>query len=163
MKNLLLILSTSLILCACNSGKDQTHTTQTVNVKNIETGPVVHDSLTTEQIEKIKTIHTTFLEVYPITLEETTTHFKNDVDVDNEISIWLIIADAYEKYISSKQNKLELDAKKEAFSLILSRSMMTNEEAIKNTKLKKLTVKNAQEVLSYYTAQPDPIEVVKKK
>ncbi len=123
---------------------------------------VVHDSLTTNQIDKIKKIQSTFAEVYPVSLEETITNFKRDQNPDSEIDIWLQMAEAYEKYLTSKQIKLDLNTKKEVYKLILSRSMMSDEEAISNSKLTILTEKEAKEVLSYYSATPDPIDVVKK-
>ncbi|MFN3852616.1 MAG: hypothetical protein ACK4NY_24525 [Spirosomataceae bacterium] len=134
-----------------------------MNPNDIQVNEVVHDSLTTAQIDKIKTIQSTFVEVYPVSLEETITNFKRDQNPDNEIDIWLQMADAYKKYLSTKQGKLDLNTKKEVYMLILSRSMMSDEEAITNTKLTILTVKEAKEVLSYYTAAPDLIDVVKSR
>lgn len=71
------------------------------------------------------------------------------------------MADAYEKYLNSKNGKIDLATKKEVYKLILSRSMMANKEAIANSGLVILTEKDAKEVLSYYSAEPDPIDVVK--
>lgn len=162
MKNIILIISTVLTFYSCNSGKNEKQNIQTMNPNDIQVSEVVHDSLTTEQIDKIKTIQSTFAEVYPVSLEETITNFKRDQNPDSEIDIWLQMADAYKKYLSTKQDKLDLNTKKEVYKLILSRSMMSDEEAIANSKLTILTVKEAKEVLSYYTATPDPIDVVKK-
>lgn len=162
MKNIFLILTTALIFCACNSDKNDEKNIQTMNPNDIQLNEVVHDSLTTEQIDKITTIHSTFEEVYQVSLEETITNFKRDQNPDSEIDIWLQMAAAFKKYLSSKQENLELNTKKEVFKLILSRSMMADEEAIANSNLTILTVKEAKEVLSYYTATPDPIDVLKK-
>jgi hypothetical protein len=162
MKNILLILSTALIFSSCNSSKDEKQNIQTMDPNDIQISEVVHDTLTTDQIDKIKKIQSTFEEVYPVSLEQTITDFKRDQNPDSEIAIWLQMADAYEKYLNSKQGKLDLNTKKEVYKLILSRSMMSAEEAIPNSKLTILTDKEAKEVLSYYTATPDPIDVVKK-
>lgn len=162
MKNILFPILTVLIFCACNSTKDEKQNIQTMEPNDIQLNEVVHDSLTTDQTDKIKKIHSTFAEVYPVSLEETITNFKRDLNPDSEIDIWLQMADAYEKYLSSRQGKLDLDTKKEVFKLILSRSMISEEEAVSNSNLTILTEKEAKEVLSYYTAEPDPIDVVKK-
>jgi hypothetical protein len=162
MKNILFILSTILVFSSCNSGKDEKQNIQTMDPNDIQISEVVHDTLTTEQIDKIKKIQSTFEEVYPVSLEQTITDFKRDQNPDSEIAIWLQMANAYEKYLASKQGKLDLNTKKEVYKLILSRSMMSAEEAIPNAKLTILTEKEAKEVLSYYTATPDPIDVVKK-
>jgi hypothetical protein len=162
MKNAIMILSTILTFYSCNSSKDEKQNIQTMNPNDIQVSEVVRDSLTTEQIDKIKKIQSTFEEVYPVSLEETITNFKRDQNPDSEIDIWIQMADAYEKYLNTKQDKLDLNTKKEVYKLILSRSMMSDEEAIANSKLSILTEKEAKEVLRYYTATPDPIDVVKK-
>lgn len=162
MKNTILIFSTILIFVSCNSENNNKQNIETINPNDIQISKVVHDSLTTEQIEKIRKIQSTFAEVYPISLEETITNFKRDQNPDSEIDIWLQMVGAYKNYISSKLGKLDLGAKKEVYKLILSRSMMSEEEAIVNSKLIILNEKEAKEALRYYTASPDPIDVVKK-
>ena len=161
MKKIILIFVTTMFL-SCNSGRDDKQNIQTIDPNEIQVGEVVYDSLTREQVDKIKTIHSAFAEVYPISLEETIINFKRDQNPDNEIAIWLQMAGAYERFLGSKQGKLDLATRKEVFKLILSRSMMPNEEAIANSKLTVLTEEEANEVLRYYTASPDPIDVVKK-
>ncbi len=162
MRNILFFISTVLIFCSCNSSKDEKQNVQTMNPNDIQVSEVVHDSLTTDQVQRIKKIQSTFAEVCPVSLEETITNFKRDQNPDSEIEIWLQMAKAYEKYLSGKNNKLDLNTKKEVYKLILSRSMMSDEEAIANSKLTILTEKDAKEVLSYYTLKPDPIDVIKK-
>ena len=142
--------------------KEEKQKSQLMNPNDIQLNEVVQDSLTTAQIDKIKKIHSTFAEVDPISLEETLINFRRDIDPDSEIEIWLQMAEAYQKYLKSKQNKLDLNTKKEVFALILSRSMMSAEEAIANCNLTILTVKDAKEVLSFYTATPEPVDVVVK-
>ena len=46
--------------------------------------------------------------------------------------------------------------------LILSRSMMDNENTLKNVDLKILTKKQATEVLNYYKDTPKPIKIEQK-
>ncbi|MEZ0129245.1 hypothetical protein AB9T88_05470, partial [Flavobacterium sp. LBUM151] len=60
-----------------------------VNIDTIKQGPIVHNELSNDQLEKIKKIQTTFSDVYKISLEETITNFKRDRNPDNEIEIWL--------------------------------------------------------------------------
>lgn len=155
-------LFTILSLASCNSNKNEKNNLQTINPGDIQLSKIRHDTLSVDQIAKIKIIQSTFEEVYPMSLDETITNFKRDLHPDSEIAIWLQMADAYKKYLNSKQGKLDLQAKREAFGLILSRSMMSANEALKNITLKTLTEKDAKEVLSYYTAIPDSIDVVKQ-
>lgn len=157
MKNTFLLLFAVTALLACNSKENKT-----VDPATIAKGPTVNDSISAEQMQKIKRIHETFKEVYPISLKETTDNFKRDLDVNNEITIWMNMADAYEKYLSSKTPAPDLKTKKEIFTLLLSRSMMPDKEAITNSKLQILTEQEAMEVMSNYNAAPDPIDAIKK-
>lgn len=72
------------------------------------------------------------------------------------------MAEAYQKYLRFRTPNMPLDIKKEVFNLILSRSMMSSEEAIKNSNLKFLTTRDAEEVLAFYTDEANPLKVIKK-
>ena len=149
MRKSLFILFVTTSFCSCNLSSDKKENTVTINPKDIQISDVRHDSLTADQIDKIKVIQATFEDVYPVSLEETITNFKRDLNPDKEISIWLHMSEAYKKYLKDKDN-FKFEAKKEVFKLILSRSMMPNDEAIINAKLTILTEKDAKEILSFY-------------
>ncbi|MEO8255531.1 MAG: hypothetical protein ABI554_14210 [Flavobacterium sp.] len=153
MKNYFYFLFLFLIL-SCNKKENQV---QKINPNDIRINEVVHDSLTSEQIEKIKTIHNIFAEVDKSSLEQTITDFKRDLHPDNEIEIWLQMANAYKNYLS--KNSKNLEEKKEIFKLILCRSMMNTEKAIENSDLKYLNKEDAEEVLSFYNNEPKPLTV----
>jgi len=163
MKSLLLFIfsiSAASIFYSCNQVKNEHQTAQIINPDNIRLSDIIHDSLTSGQIEKITKIQSTFSEVYPVSLEQTITNFKRDRNPDNEIAIWLKMADVYEQYLKDKR-EVNPAIKKEVFGLILSRSMMPDKEAIANANLHLLTEKEATEILSHYKAPPDPVDVVK--
>jgi hypothetical protein len=160
MKKLIYFLSAILFLSACNSKDEES---KTVDPKDIQTGEAQQDSLSPQQIAKIKKIQSTFSDVYPISLKESIANFKGDLDPDKEIDTWLNMTSAYEKYLDTKDSMPNQETKKEIFQLILFRSMMPANEAITSAKLKILTEKEALEALSFYTAEPDPIDVVKKE
>ncbi|AWG26248.1 hypothetical protein [Flavobacterium kingsejongi] len=120
---------------------------------------ILQDSLTAEQLQKVTKIQAVFANVYPVSLEESITNFERDLNPDNEIRIWLAMADAYEKYLSGRTPKPELKEEKEIFKLLLSRSMMPEEEALENTELKIVTPAEARKVLSYYNDKASPILV----
>ncbi|PXY44460.1 hypothetical protein [Flavobacterium hydrophilum] len=129
---------------------------KTVNPNEINQGPIIHNELSHEQIEKIKKIQATFADVYKISLEETITNFKRDRNPDNEIEIWLNMVHAYEKFIL-KDSEITLNKKSEVFKLILMRSMMDEKEAIKETDCKILNEKEITEILSYYIFKSAPL------
>lgn len=141
------------LFISCNNKGEKL---EKINADTIKPNEIV-SVLTLEQIEKIKTIHTTFAEVEKSSLEQTITDFKKDLHPEDEIEIWMHMAKAYKGYLS--KNKKNLEEKKEVFKLILSRSMMNSEEAIANSNLKHLSKKEAQEVLRFYNSAAEPLSV----
>jgi hypothetical protein len=162
MKFSILPIAVVLFLFSCEANKEENKTIQTVNPDEIRLGEIVHDSLSEDQIKKITRIQSVFSDVYPVSLEESISNFKNDLNPDNEIHIWLMMADAYENYLNSKQQTLDLETRKEVFKLILSRSMMPLEDAITNANLSILTKNEAEEVLKFYNMDAAPVKVLKK-
>lgn len=144
-------------LVACNSASEESKVTK-MKASDIKVGPVIHDSLTSEQIEKIKKIQTIFAEVYPVSLEETITNFKRDQNPNKEINIWLSMADAYFRFTSSNAN-VDSTKKQEAFNLLLLRSMMTDKEALEEAKVKSLSNREVTEILQYYNSIHKPVTV----
>lgn len=136
-----------LLTNACNNHPGSNDDTTTSSNASIPV-QAVQDTLSGNQLEKIKRIQSTFFEVYPVSLDETISDFKKDPDRDRQIEIWMKMADAYENYVKSKK-EIDLPRKKEAFTLILSRSMMSPELAVANAKLKLLDAEEIREILSY--------------
>lgn len=158
----LFILILVLAVAACKTNNNSEHSNvQTIKAGDLTLGPIVHDTLSADQIEKIKTIQAAFAEVNPSSLEETITDFKRDQHPDGEIASWLAMANAYEQF-TSKHAGAPLDKKKEAYKLILLRSMENETDAKANANLKLLTDKEVAEIFSYYTLEPKPITVERK-
>ncbi|SNR58116.1 hypothetical protein [Flavobacterium sp. ov086] len=134
---------------------------QTLNPNELIPGPIVHEQLTNEQIEKIKKIQSTFSDVYPISLEDSITNFKRDRNPDNEIRIWFNMMQAYEKFLS-KNLEITLEKKSEVFKLILSRSMMDENKVRSQTECKILTENEMNEIFEYYTFESKPIITAKE-
>ena len=132
-----------------------------INTNELTISPIRHDSLSLEQIEKIKKIQLAFSEVNPSTLEQTITDFKRDKNPDNEITIWLAMASAYEKF-KMKHTDLDINKKKEAYTLILMRSMVNEIEAKENSNIKLLTENEISEIFSYYQLEAKPITIENK-
>jgi len=161
MNQFLKLLLATLLITSCNSSNEDQQEIQKLDPNEIRMNEIVHDELTDEQLTKIKKIHSTFQEVDKTSLEQTITDFKRDLNPDNEIAIWLNMAEVYQNYLNSVNNTIDLNTKIEVYQLILSRSMMPDDEAIKNSNLTLLTKAEAEKVLEFYKAKPDPIDVVK--
>src|SRR5688572_14818581 len=136
------ILSIALIGCIKNEPKEMA-------IGDLELNEIVHDSLTSRQIKDIERIQTVFAEVNSSSLEETIENFKRDQHPDNEISIWLKMADAYEKFTVDKKGSIGMDKKNEAYELLLLRSMMSEVEVIDKYKATSLTSEEVKEIFAY--------------
>ncbi|WP_064965802.1 hypothetical protein [Tenacibaculum ovolyticum] len=157
---LIAILTTSII--SCKENKTSNSNNKITNIENLIPGPIVHESLSNQQLEKIKFIQKTFNEVYPFSLEKTITNFKRDQNPDNEINVWLGMSKAFQMFALKNSREEKLKFRKEAFKLILMRSMMTEEEAINSSELKVLSEKEIQEILKNYTLEAKPITLRKQ-
>jgi hypothetical protein len=159
---LLLISIFCLTFFSCKTDdKSENSIVQNINTNELTISPIRHDTLSLEQIEKIQKIQATFSEVNPSTLEQTITDFKRDQNPDNEIAIWLAMAKTYEKF-NLQHTELDINKKKEAYGLILMRSMENEAEAKANSKLKLLTDNEVAEIFSYYDLEAKPITFEQK-
>lgn len=157
------VLAAGLTASACNSNHQNEQESMKVDVSTLHVSPVVHDTLSPTQLGKIRFIHNTFAEVQPGTLEETITDFKRDQNPDNEIAIWLSMANAYHKFAQKKDSNLDIASKKEAYKLILLRSEMSSKEAVAEAKPKLLSVADVSDILGFYDQAPEPIKVYSSK
>lgn len=159
MKKCLLGFIIGLTILSCKNNGDIE--TITINPNELSLGPIVHDSLSNLQLEKITYIQKTFEEILPVSLEETITNFKRDQNPDKEIEIWLQMAKTYQLFASKYPKEDEFELRKEAFGLILSISMADDDEAIENAKLNLLNPEQISEILSNYTLKAKPLEINK--
>ncbi len=145
-----------LSLFSCQSKPDN-------SVANLRIQPnqIVHDTLSAEQIAKIKKIQATFAEVNPSTLAETLVNFQRDQNPDNEIQDWLMMAAVYENFLKT-QPAMTIPKKQEVYKLVLFRSMMDPAEAKKQAALKILTTQEIDAILNAYDKAPNPLKVSNK-
>lgn len=115
-------------------------------------GPIVHNQLSQEQLEKITKIQSAFSDVYSISLEDTIANFKRDRNPDTEIKVWLNMLHAYEKF-TLKDPQITVEKKSEVFKLILSRSMMEENKVRTQTEFKLLNENELDEIFAYYTLE----------
>jgi hypothetical protein len=148
-----------LTMAACNTPDQNKDKEKLFKTSELQLGPVRHDTLSTTQLADIRKIQQVFAGVYPASLDETITNFKRDAHPDGEIAVWLTMATAYEKFIALKGLDTSFAIKKEAFELILLRSMMPEEEAKTKATLKVLSVKDVQTIFKLYDNAPKPLTV----
>ncbi len=162
MRKFILITILGISIISCKEKTKSDYNDETIKIENLTPGPIVHQSLNEEQLKNIKFIQETFNEVYPVSLEETITNFKRDQNPNNEINIWLNMAKTFQSFVSENSGKEKIEVRKEAFKLILMRSMMPEKEAINSSELKILSNNEIQDILKNYTLEAKPIKVEKK-
>jgi hypothetical protein len=155
----LIMVSYSSILSCCKPKVEHMSTVTEVAIEDLQMNEIVHDSLTDDQLKKIETIYSVLSEVIGSSHEETITNFKRDVHPDREIAIWLEMAEAYHRFTLTH---LDLNKRKEAYTLILLRSMMTQEEVMEKANFQFLTDVDAKEIFDYYNPSPQLLTVEKK-
>lgn len=121
----------------------------------LQQGPIRHQKLSNELDARIRKFEPTFAEVYSRTHEEWLDGFQRDDNPESEVAIWEAIASAYQGFISSRA--LSLDAKREAFGLLLVRSAGDEQHALSGATLRHLSSADAEELLRFYTSTPHPI------
>ena len=93
-----------------------------VNTADINFGPVRHEELPMELVQRIHAFKEMLIEVEQIPLEETIDNFKRDMHPDREVAIWEHIASAYQIYVTFNPG-LDLFQKKDLLSVLLNLSM----------------------------------------
>jgi hypothetical protein len=119
-----------------------------VDPKTIQPGPIRRDSLTDEQMARIRALQATFVEVDRQTVDQWVDNFKRDADPDKELRIWERMSKAFRAYCDGR--KLSPEAKKDVFSVVLLRSMASEPEVLKHVKLKTLSRDDAIAVMKGY-------------
>jgi hypothetical protein len=135
--------------------------TKWLNPNELKPGPKQRESLTTNQIVRIKTLYVTFADVLDSSIEKWTDGFKYDLDIEQELRVWEAMAGAYRTFCSSRP--LALSQKKDAMRVLLLRSGAPEEDVLKRLELKNLTVVDAKVIMRLYNLDATPIQVREKK
>jgi hypothetical protein len=131
------------------------HRTQSVRPSDIRLGPIRHEKLPDALEARIRKLEPIFAEVYPRTHEGWLDGFQRDVDPEREIAIWEAMGAAYQTF--TEKRSPSLDAKKEAFGLLLVRSAGDEQHTLSGATLKHLSRAHAEELLHLYSAAPQPV------
>lgn len=103
----------------------------------IQPGPIQRDTLSDEQMSRIRTLQGVFVEVDGQTVEQWADNFKRDGDPDKELRIWERMAKAYRTYCDGKQ--LSAAAKMDVYRVVLLRSMASEQDVLERVKLNELS------------------------
>lgn len=120
-----------------------------VDPATLKPGPIQHEELSREQLERIAKLHHIFSEVDSSPLEKWIDNFKRDMDPDSELALWERLAKVYTDY--SSRRELSLDAKQDVYQIVLLRSTTPDaEKVLEYLNLKVLTPEEARDVMKLF-------------
>ena len=129
-----------------------------LNIDDLQPGPIRHDKLDPELVDRIKVFSPIVADLYPQTLEQWIDGFRRDLNPESEVAIWENIANALATF--DHERNLTIDARREAFALLLQRSGASDEEVLSGVELAHLTSEDARRLLRLYSSPPKPITFV---
>lgn len=118
---------------------------RTVKMSDLNKGPVIHQAIPDDFIERVKNFKQVLSEVETSTMEEALDNFQRDADPEKELFLWEHIAKIYQWTIDANTG-LTPEQKKEVFALLLSLSMAM--EDFDN--IKTLTRETVDEIVNRY-------------
>jgi hypothetical protein len=127
---------------------------------DLQPGPIRHASLPDSLVARVQKIEPVFAEVYPQTHDQWLEGFQRDADPEPEVAIWEAMATAYQGF--TQKRPLSLNAKREAFGLLLSRSAASEQQTLAGAKFQYLSRSDVEELLHLYSAAPQPVQFEKR-
>jgi hypothetical protein len=128
-----------------------------VSLASLKPSPPGRSLLTREQDQRIEIIAGILKNVCPDNIENWIIDFSRDSNPENEIIVWENIAKAFVRIDSEKY--LNEEQKKEAYKLLLMRSLMPTANVIERYQSKLFCLKIAKRILAAYEASPKPMIV----
>jgi len=117
-----------------------------VDVRSLKAGQVRHESLSPEVLARIRYLHETFHDVDAISLDERCDGFRRDVDPNRELAVWERMARIYRVFCHAHTVSPEL--RKEAYSVLLMRSMTSEEEVRDRLPIECLSADQVEDLLA---------------
>jgi len=108
-----------------------------IDPKTIQPGPIRRETLSDDQMARIRTLQSIFVEVDGQTVDQWVDDFKRDADPEKELQVWERMAKAYRAYCNGKQ--LSATIKKDVYRVVLLRSMASEQEVLERVKLTELS------------------------
>lgn len=115
-----------------------------IDPKDIQPRPIQRDSLSDEQLARVRALQSIFVEVDGQSVDQWVDNFKRDLNPDRELAIWEKMAGAYTSYCTKRD--LPVESKKEVYKVVLLRSMASEDDVLKRLELKILSKDDAVEI-----------------
>jgi hypothetical protein len=149
---------TSLLLCAVPAVAQEVIT---LDPKDIQLSPYQHNDLPPSLLKRIKATTDAFEKVDGVSYEQAVDLYKRDVDPESNLVLWEEMVRAYKTFCKGRcETKPE---QIDVYRTLLLRTMFSEDESLKRSKLAVLSVSEARAVMKLYRLAPKPIDVVQGK
>ena len=133
--------------------------TVTIDPKDIQLSPYRHKELPPALLQRIRATTDTFEKIDGITYERAVDLYKRDLDPESNLVLWEEMARAYKEFCKNRcTSKAE---QSDVYRSLLLRSMLSEDESIRRSKLLVLTTEEARRAMSLYRLPPKPLEVIR--
>jgi hypothetical protein len=135
--------------------------TVTVDPKDIQLSPYRHKELPPSLLKRIRITTDAFEKIDGITYDQAVDLYKRDLDPESNLVLWEEMVRAYKEFCKSRCTaKAE---QSDVYRSLLLRTMFSEDESVKRSRLSVLTVEEARRAMRLYRLPPKPIDVVQAK
>ncbi len=132
-----------------------------VDPKDIQLSPYMHKELPPLLLKRIRATTETFEKIDGVTYEQAVDLYKRDLDPESNLVLWEEMVRAYKTFCksccSTKPEQMDV------YRSLLLRSMFSEDESLKRSKLSVLTGDEARTAMKLYHLAPKPIDVIQSK
>jgi hypothetical protein len=133
--------------------------TQEFDPNSIHLSPYRHQTLPPELLKRIRATTDVFEKVDGMTFEQVVDLYKRDLNPEENLVLWEEMARAYTVFCKTKcSTAIE---RTDVYRALLLRTMLAEDEAVRRTQPKALSLKQVRTVVKLYRLAPKPITVVK--
>ena len=133
----------------------------TIDPKDVRLSPYRHSELAPSLLKRIRVTTDTFEKIDGITYDQAVDLYKRDLDPESNLVLWEEMAKAYKVFCKSRC--IAKAEQMDVYRSLLLRTMFSEDESIKRSKLSVLTPGEARRAMKLYRLPPKPIDVVQAK
>jgi len=132
-----------------------------INPNDIQLSPYRHKELPPALLKRIRATTDVFEKIDGISYEKAVDLYKRDLNPEENLVLWEEMARSYTIFCKSRCTTAP--ERMDVYRALLLRSMFAEEEAVRRTQPKVLSVAEVGSVVKLYRLPPKPIDVIQSK
>nr|WP_315495432.1 hypothetical protein [uncultured Rhodoferax sp.] len=133
----------------------------TVDPKDVQLSPYKYKELPPALLKRIKATTDTFEKIDGMSYEQAVDLYKRDLDPESNLVLWEEMVRAYKIFCQKRCATKPEQA--DVYRSLLLRTMFSEDESIKRSKLAALSIDEARSAMKFYRLAPKPIDVIQVK